>query len=266
MLKALEKKLRTLRDEKIIKPLLASNAFRKHSPVHGDVAVFDIGDHLIATDPYDGFAHWIRDKRGWFREETMRIFNAMPRKGGVFVDVGANLGTQTIYALKFGGFERAICIEPHPRNAQLLRINLALNGLSDRAEVIEAAAGAEAGTASMSISRGSGTHSLAYQAGERSMMVPVVRVEDELRRLGIRDIGLAWIDVEGFEGEVLKGWPSLVGSQLCIEYTPNVRLLPEDAFSGWDQWADGREDTIRWRPIETLDIPSYAEQVDLLLR
>lgn len=263
MLKALEKKLRTLRDERIIKPLLASNPFRKYLPVHGDVAVFDIGDHLIATDPYDGFAPWIRDKRGWFRDETMRIFEAMPRKGGTFIDVGANLGTQTIYALKFGGFEQAVCIEPHPRNAELLRINLALNGLSDRSVVIEAAAGAEAGSAPMSVASVSSVHSLAYDVGDRSMMVPVVRVEDELCRLGIRDIGLAWIDVEGFEGEVIKGWPSLVGSQACIEYSPEVRPLPVGTFSGWSKWANAKD--LTWRPISKLDLSAYTNQQDFLL-
>lgn len=266
MLRALEKKLRTLRDETIIKPLMETHAFRKRRPVHGDAALFDIGDHYIVADPHDGFADWIRERRGWFREETMRIFSAMPRKGGVFVDVGANLGTQTIYALKFGGFARAVCIEPHPRNAKLLRTNLAINGLADRSVVIEAAAGAGAGETSMFVSDVSSTHSLAYKAGHKTMKVPVVSVEDELSKLGITspDIGLAWIDVEGYEGEVLKGWPSLVGYQACIEYTPNVRVLPPDTFDGWSRWADASEDTLTWRPVSGLDLPSYTSQADLL--
>ncbi len=54
--------------------------------------------------------------------------------GGVFVDVGANVGNHSVYALKFLGAERVIAFEPNPAAAELLAINLALNGLAARVD------------------------------------------------------------------------------------------------------------------------------------
>lgn len=262
MLKTLEKKLRDIRDRAFVLPLLKTNAFRKYIPVNDHASVLDFGDHMIAFDPEDGMAWVLRKYGGWFREETMRVFDAIPGRTGAFVDVGANIGTQTIYALKFGGFDSAVCFEPHPHTAKMLRMNVALNGLSDRVTIIEAAGGAQAGTASMSLGSNSGVHSLAYRAGDKSITVPVVSVGEEMERLK-KETGLAWIDVEGYEGDVLKGWPSLT-APLCIEYTPNISRLPDDTFANRKQWAEVRLDPIVWRPSSELNLASYSSQVDLL--
>jgi len=53
-------------------------------------------------------------------------------KGGVFVDVGANIGNHAVYVLKVLGVERVIAFEPNPEAAELLAVNAALNGLSHR--------------------------------------------------------------------------------------------------------------------------------------
>lgn len=264
MLKALEKKLRTLRDEKIIKPLVRSEFFQKHYSSNYDAVVMDFGDHRLAFDPSDRvIGSAIRRTGGWNRDETLRIFDAMPKAGTVFVDVGANIGTQTVYALKFGGFERAVCFEPIPKNVFLLRTNLALNGLSERAIVIEAAAGASDGKATISLDPlNGGGHSLTQERGGGSLVVDQVSVHGALDRTGIsrQDIRLAWIDTEGFEAEVLAGWPSLPGTPTCMEYWPEKRHLPPEAFKGWERWSEAGD--VRWRPIADLGL---HRPTDLLL-
>lgn len=265
MLKALEKKLRLARD-RIIRPFAVSDHVMRHSIAVLDTAVWDCGDHLMAFDPKDRvIGSAIRKERGYCRPQTMRVFDALPR-GGTFVDVGANIGTQTVYALMFGGFDRAVCFEPHPKNVRLLKTNMLINGLQDRVTIIEAAAGRESGTAALYIEpQNSGGHSLAINHNGASISVPVVQVESTLASLGVSDIGLAWIDVEGHEGEVLAGWPSLSGAPLCIEYCADVSVLPKEAFAGWSKWANVRENLIRWQPIVSLDVSSYSNQADLLL-
>jgi FkbM family methyltransferase len=275
---SIEKRIRTFRDRSIIKPLLRSNFVQKHLRANGhlrsedDAAILNFGDHCIAFDPNDVVANALRYERGWFRDETMRIFDALPRRGRVFVDVGANIGTQTVYAMKFGGFDRAICFEPDPHNAWYLRLNMIINGFADRVTIIEAAAGPSRGQASLSVAdRISGIsngliNSLAVTHGEKSISVPVASVEEELLRLGVSksDISLAWIDVEGYEGQVMQGWPSLSGTPLCLEYTPEVHKLPADTFAGWERWAEPRQQKIEWQPISRLDLSSYTHQLDLL--
>ena len=64
-------------------------------------------------------------------------------RGGVFVDVGANVGNHTVFAAKALQAEKVICFEPNPEALRILDLNLRLNccrgnvvvhsvGLSDR--------------------------------------------------------------------------------------------------------------------------------------
>jgi len=69
----------------------------------------------------------------FYEREELRLIG-QHLAGGVLVDVGANVGNHTIYALKFLGVEKVIAFEPNPAAAELLAINLALNGMSRRAE------------------------------------------------------------------------------------------------------------------------------------
>ena len=62
-----------------------------------------------------------------------------PLAGADLVDVGANIGTTTVNALGGLAMRRAACFEPLPANLALLRQNLLLNGLLDRAEVVASA-------------------------------------------------------------------------------------------------------------------------------
>jgi len=52
-----------------------------------------------------------------------------PPADPVFVEVGANMGTTTVMALRRHGFASAVALEPSPQNAWLCRLNLVANGL-----------------------------------------------------------------------------------------------------------------------------------------
>ena len=70
-----------------------------------------------------------------------------------FADIGANVGTTTVPALRAIGFGRGLAVEPAPSNLRLLRANLALNDLHERVTVVESAIGDRAGTMTLFISR-----------------------------------------------------------------------------------------------------------------
>ncbi|MEZ5856176.1 MAG: FkbM family methyltransferase [Hyphomicrobiaceae bacterium] len=72
--------------------------------------------------------------KGCFYETEELGLIARHFRGGVFVDVGANIGNHAIYALKFLEAEKVIAFEPNPAAARLLHINLALNGLSAKVD------------------------------------------------------------------------------------------------------------------------------------
>jgi hypothetical protein len=97
----------------------------------------DCGDHAILFNANDRtIGNEILERGGWMRSDFDRILATLKEKGKlsgpIFMDVGANIGTQTIYALLSGQFERAFAVEPLPVNVKCLRLNALLNDLDDR--------------------------------------------------------------------------------------------------------------------------------------
>lgn len=168
----------------------------------------------------------------WQATEVVRAFELLRDLGRlppapVFVDVGANVGTETVYALH-AGFARAVAFEPEPRNAALLRMNIESNGLRDRTTIVQKAAGATAGPAVLHLHpRNKGNHMIGVAPSRdatEQVDVEVVRAEAVLSELGMlpADVGLLWIDAEGLEPQVIAGLGSYVRSAvpLAMEYSP----------------------------------------------
>jgi FkbM family methyltransferase len=169
-------------------------------------------------------------------DEAVRVLKAAKRlkDDSVFVDVGANIGTQTVHALRAGPFSRAVAFEPETRNAKLLNMNLDANGMAARVTVFAKAAGGTDGEARLFLHpRNKGAHALDTQPSPdtvKSVVVPVTRLDTTLRALNLQpeEIGLIWIDVEGAEAEAVRGLGDLVGKiPLAIEYAPE-RLRPSN--------------------------------------
>lgn len=149
-------------------------------------------------------------------------------EGSVFVELGANIGTETVYALQ-AGFGRAVAFEPEPGNARLLARNLALNGVADRAQVVRKAAGAVRGRATLHLHpRNKGNHTVGRPAsrdGTASIDIDVVPAGEALAELGVAasDIGIVWVDTEGFEPQSVAGLGALLERPvpLVLEYSPD---------------------------------------------
>ncbi len=68
------------------------------------------------------------------------------RATDVVVDVGANVGVHTVLLARRVTEGSVVAYEPDPRNAAALRSHVHMNGVADRVEVVEAAAGSEDGS------------------------------------------------------------------------------------------------------------------------
>lgn len=136
------------------------------------------------------------------------------RAGGVFVDVGANIGTACLPSLRW--FDSAVAIEPDPLNVRLLRANAALNGEETRVTVIERACSDRNGVATLRLAAGKhGNHSVgSTRPGQPSVEVPCSTVDAILSELGVAvdDVGMLWVDVEGHEVQVLEGAAGLIAA------------------------------------------------------
>lgn len=202
--------------------------------------------------------------------------------GGTFVDVGAHIGTATLAALAWHGFDTAVCIEPDPANAAQLRHNLATNGHTNRATVIEAAASdgservpfelAEENTGDGRIRLG------APQAGRfaeerRSVIeVPATTLDRCVAEgtLTLEQISLVWIDVQGHEAHVLRGAQQLLAAGLPIVFelwpyglrrADGVEAVTELAAAAYSSAVDLRDGT-RHAPGEIGNIAARLSGID----
>jgi FkbM family methyltransferase len=144
------------------------------------------------------------------------------RGGGLFVDVGANVGTYTIWAAECGA--EVMALEPAADTFGLLLENVALNGYQVAA--IQAAAGDHCGTARFTAGRDAGNR-LDPDGPVETRLVTI----DSL--IGDRQVAGLKVDVEGFEIEVLRG---------CVRALADRRIgLIQLEWNAMSQWALGAD-------------------------
>ena len=118
------------------------------------------------------------------------------------VDVGAHVGSFTIWAALRAPQARCLAIEPNPETFALLVRNIHDNGLQDRVKAVNAAVGAKAGTAKLQLLE----HSLGTRIardGDGSVSVSVAPLQSFIRDAQMRSADLLKIDCEGMEYETL---------------------------------------------------------------
>jgi len=141
-----------------------------------------------------GDLHSIREI--WFREAYWLPFD-VPQ--GVLLDLGANIGMASVWLAKRFSFTQVIAVEPDPRNAELVRYNLELNGI--RGHVVEAAIGPEEGTAKFEFSEVSNLGRLA----QNGSLVLVTSVDAIIKKFAVTRFALIKIDIEGGERDLFDG-------------------------------------------------------------
>jgi FkbM family methyltransferase len=200
------------------------------------------GDHQMWVLNRDaGVGQGLLKHGSWQREDfdtALRlILERNGRIGPVFIDVGANIGTHSIYAALCGRFTRAIAIEPEPRNARLIRDNASINDITLRLDVVQKAVGGRKGVAYLNLhDSDSGMHSIADDRGSRSIEVELDTLPDILDGLDVAldDVGFVWMDIEGHEFGVLG-----TANALLQRRTPLFFEFSRSALGGrYDHWVD----------------------------
>ncbi|MGX5846874.1 FkbM family methyltransferase [Mesorhizobium sp. PL10] len=127
--------------------------------------------------------------------------------GGVFLDVGANVGNHTLYAALFLGASKVVAVEPNPAAQRILRLNIALNGLGDKVMNYPVGLSDALGSASISASTLAAVANL-HNLGQMQLdansggTIDLITGDDLMRGLNVDFIK---IDTEGMEIKVLKG-------------------------------------------------------------
>lgn len=150
---------------------------------------------------------------------TVKLLRRVLGEGGVFVDVGANIGYFTKLASSVVGKTGGVfAFEPMPAALNLLRLNSAL--LSN-VTIFPLALSNKKGTATFYVRKKGDTSSLSHDLSAKPVQVTVSTLDDLLAEQP--RIDLIKIDVEGSELEVLHGGRTTLSRCRPIVY---FELLP----------------------------------------
>jgi FkbM family methyltransferase len=157
------------------------------------------------------------------------IYSKLPINGKTIIDVGANIGDSSIYfALK--GAKRVIGIEPFPKNYEIARSNVELNGLSDKVTLLLAGCGGHGGNITVDNSYESCANSQLTGNAKSGAKIPLMTLKEILTEFQLtnEDIILK-LDCEGCEYDVVLSSASVLTqfSHILIEYHYGYKDLLE---------------------------------------
>jgi len=157
-------------------------------------------------------------------EPKIKEFLIKNNSDGVFVDIGANGGMHTIpSARNMQG--KVIAIEPEPKNFEILKKNIKLNGLKNVIALNKGCFSKKGKLTFYLDDGGIGGHSfINKEIGHRHVKINVDTLDNILKNLKIKRVDLIKIDVEGAETDVLKGAMKTLKSS-----------HPKIVFEAWDE-------------------------------
>jgi len=178
-------------------------------------------DHLLRA---------MRDSGTFYERDVLeRIRETVTRTGrkGDALDVGAFIGTHSLFFARYCGIRRVVSFEANPATFPVLETNIRANGLIGKVMAVNKALGARAGFASIvdGTIGNSGSSRVEFGAGKGA--TPVSTIDLEAARVGVSEISLVKIDVEGAEIDVLAGGADVIRKQrpiLCVEVHTSKHL------------------------------------------
>jgi FkbM family methyltransferase len=186
-----------------------------------------------------------------YDREELEFLRAHIPAGGVFVDVGANVGIYAmVLARQVGASGKVIAIEPHPVNHARLAFNLATAG-TGQVTLVAAAAGPSDGELMIETNADNlgACHIVSGESNSNALRVPSLRLQRILGEALVDHVDALKIDVEGYEDRVLTGFfsqapPSLWPRAVVIEHLSRREWL-EDCIA--DMRARGYAETGKTR-------------------
>lgn len=146
-------------------------------------------------------------------------------------DIGANIGSICIPAVKRGFVKNAVAFEPEKQLFKLLRANTILNEVDDRITCHNTALGEKPGSADLMIGEdNTGDYRIAGTVfdddamGEASRQTKTVQIQpmDNFAKNFEASSTLIFMDIQGYEGLALKGGRQILSTSppLVVEFWP----------------------------------------------
>jgi FkbM family methyltransferase len=187
--------------------------------------------------------------------EELDFLRAHTPSGGVFVDVGANVGTYAmVLARHVGPAGKVIAIEPHPVTHARLAFNNSASGYT-QVRLVAAAAGSADGELMIETDGDNlgASHIVTGEVSSRAIKVPSLRLQRILEDAGVTRVDALKIDIEGFEDRALIPFfkdapPTLWPRAVVIEHLSKNEWL-DDCIAdmrarGYSETGETRSNTL----------------------
>jgi FkbM family methyltransferase len=144
--------------------------------------------------------------------------------GGRVVDLGAHIGTFSLYAAT-NGYE-VISVEASPRNAALLNASMLRNGF-EKMKIVSAAVSDHLGSLVFFEDGPRGAIANPIMNDYRAVTVPAVTVDSLLSDFDLEHVDLIKMDIEGSEVKAIQGMLGLLSSEKapCLLFESNGHTL-----------------------------------------
>jgi FkbM family methyltransferase len=192
-----------------VRPAALGSLLKNGLRVRRTVIATDAGKFYV--DPVSGFGALL--VQGSYEPGLLMVLQSLLKPGSTFVDLGANEGYFSVIASELVGNDGiVIAVEPQSRLREILAKNFELNDVRN-VRIIHAAISNYRGTGTLHLSPDTNTgstglsRSTAYRNKQET--TGIITLTELLSNLGIAQVDLMKIDIEGFEYEAVLGSPEL---------------------------------------------------------
>ena len=231
---------------------------------------------VFSSMDIDAFVKLAKEYYGFYEDKTC------------FVDIGANIGTTSIYIKEYHPSWRILSVEPSVENYRMLRANCILNGMDD-IECVNLGLSDEEGMSRYSyVPRNPGESCIIQIEGNddsdnqgrrqiddvgSKVSITTLDALFEEKSLNTNSNVLVWMDTEGFEAKIIRGGMKTLATNklpLFQEFNPRDYKNSGDweqykkdieslytRFIDCDEYIYGKKET-----ISTKDIDEYANKVE----
>lgn len=232
--------------------------------------IASVNDKVIMPTMMRDGQVWSADEMHLFYKLAHEYYALRDDEPGYFLDLGANIGTTSIYfRKKIDTNVEIIAFEPNDNNNKLLQINIMLNGLVGEAYVESYGLSDRRENRELYYDENNpGGTSLVRNSGGTTAEVPLISLDEYFEESGLDDarIKYIWIDTEGFEPFVVGGATNILKRRvipLYMEFNPYwwnkqgllqtmTDYLREAGYTGYilvQEYMEGRKEI--W-PVDSL--------------
>lgn len=195
------------------------------------------GSSYIATSDDLVVLKGMNYSRKTFSKENIDMFYKLSKKyyginntEGLFLDIGANIGTTSIYFKRNLDKDiKIIAFEPCKANYKMLRVNYILNDYESEAKLENFGLGNQQCKMNFHVNKenpGASGVVAKYEKEENyDEVINITTLDDYIsdNKINVDNIKYIWIDVEGFEPDVIEGSMNLLSKRaipIHMEFSP----------------------------------------------